>query len=142
MNEKLTSKSYQTDLENLSSQIFWKKGKPLYIPDAKYTLIPREQIFSLLQIDTNNQCRQKLDSLGDFAGIRFITSDYISYDVCRIERNYGKFSGAHHPKETHRLIYNRSKQKFKKADFLEDNELLTHYEKIDDNWTYVVSTMN
>ena len=140
MNESLTDPKTLKQIELLSYQVFPKKQLPFYIPDKKYKLIPREQIFNLLDSASFTDCRSELDSLGDFAGIRFINPGYISYDICRIKRYTleTRLTG-HHPIETHRLIYNSSDKKFKKEEFLSEDERLSYYEQIKPNWTYIVS---
>lgn len=140
LNNALSAGGFQKELENLSYQHFEQGELPFRIPDVKYRMIPREHIFTLLKMTDSHVCRHKLDSLGDFAGIRFISSNYISYEICRIPQSPGKYGGGHTWFETHRLIYNSSGIKFEKDDFLEKREEVSHYEQLMENWTYVVST--
>src|SRR5262245_24951293 len=95
MHEQLIKPAAQRELAILSYQYFPQATLPFYIPDVKYSLIPRDVIFELLKMEENNDCRQKLDSLGDFAGVRFVNSKFISYDVCRIPQSSGKYGGGH-----------------------------------------------
>ena len=103
-------------------------------------MIPRNHIFEMIGMTALDKCRHRLDSLGDFAGIRVVNYNFISYEICRLKRNYGMYGGAHTPIETHRLIYNTSTTRFEKSDFLQPGERISHVETLGEGWTYIVST--
>ncbi len=140
IHEQLIDSANRKQVENLRYQYFRKQQLPYFIPDKEYTMIPREYIFKILKMGRENKCRTKLDSLKDFAGIRIVNYQFISYEICRLRRNYGKYGGVITPIETHRLVYNTSKYPFKKADFMSEDERISHVEKLGDGWTYIVST--
>lgn len=142
MNDKLL----KIDFSKIDDEQSYQKNKPgivqlpFYIPDVNYKMITRDRVFETLGMNKDSKCRTLFDSLGDFAGIRYVNKDFISYEICRIERYTLETRLTNRrPIETHRLVFNQSDKPFKTEDFLAPSEKLIHEEKLADKWTYYVS---
>lgn len=143
MEKSFQDPKVRSQLEFLSLQTFKKQALPFFINDIKYTLIPRDKIFEVLDFYKKKTFESELDSLNDFAGIRYIDENYISFEICRIKRyTLVTHLNGHHPIETHRIVFDKRNAMFNRDHFLADDERISYSENLDYNWHYIVSVFD